>query len=125
MLYFSATAGGFFDDAISTALPDDARPITAENHAALLAAQASGMVIRADARGHPFAAAPSVPPALLQANLRRERDALLSASDWSQFADAPLTAAQRAEWRAYRKALRDLPGTTPDLAAVAWPAPPA
>lgn len=41
--------------------------------------------------------------------LRAERDRLLRDSDWTQLPDAPLTADERAQWAAYRQALRDLP----------------
>ena len=51
--------------------------------------------------------------------LRAERDRLLAASDWTQLPDAPLTDSQRAAWRDYRQALRDLPETGDD-----WPASP-
>jgi hypothetical protein len=54
------------------------------------------------------------------AALRLERDALLAASDWVMLPDAPLTDTQRAAWREYRQALRDLPAT-PDAG---WPTPP-
>lgn len=40
--------------------------------------------------------------------VRRNRDALLAESDWTQTIDAPLSVAKQAEWRNYRKALRDL-----------------
>jgi len=53
--------------------------------------------------------------------VRVERDALLAASDWVMLPDAPLTDAQRAAWREYRQALRDLPAG-PDPV---WPTPPA
>ena len=48
------------------------------------------------------------------AALRAERDRLLRESDWTQLPDAPLTAAERAEWAAYRQALRDLPQQAAD-----------
>lgn len=38
--------------------------------------------------------------------VRAERDALLSASDWTQVADAPVDSAA---WAVYRQALRDIP----------------
>jgi hypothetical protein len=44
--------------------------------------------------------------------LRRLRNALLSECDWTQFADSPLTAEQKAEWATYRQALRDLPANS-------------
>lgn len=52
--------------------------------------------------------------------MRGERDALLAASDWVMLPDAPVTEQQRAAWREYRQALRDLP-ETPDAV---WPAAP-
>ena len=49
---------------------------------------------------------------------------LLSGSDWTQLADAPLSAAQKKDWKTYRQTLRELPqqATWPE---VEWPAPPA
>lgn len=58
------------------------------------------------------------------AALRAERDRLLLASDWTMVADAPLTDAQRAAWRDYRQALRDMPENTENPAAPIWPAKP-
>ena len=40
------------------------------------------------------------------AQVRAQRDRLLSASDWTQVADAPV---DKAAWAAYRQELRDLP----------------
>lgn len=54
--------------------------------------------------------------------LRRERDRLLSESDWTQQADAPVDAAA---WAKYRQELRDLPSTTKDVESPKWPTPPA
>ncbi len=42
---------------------------------------------------------------------RRLRAELLQESDRTQLADAPLTDTKKAEWAAYRQALRDLPTT--------------
>lgn len=54
----------------------------------------------------------------IPADIRPQRDQMLSASDWTQFPDAPLTDEQRAAWGDYRQALRDLPETG------VWPEPP-
>lgn len=125
-LYFSAAAGGFYDSDIHSTLPTDARQITAETHAALLGAQADGKVIAGNDNGDPVALTPLAPSEKeILIALRRRRDALLTASDWTQVPDAPFPAEQRAAWAAYRQALRDLPETTTDLAAVEWPAAPA
>lgn len=42
-------------------------------------------------------------------NYRRQRNFLLSACDWTVLPDTPLPEAKRAEWIAYRQALRDFP----------------
>ena len=42
-------------------------------------------------------------------NFREKRDRLLKASDWTQMPDSPLSESKKAEWAAYRQALRDLP----------------
>jgi hypothetical protein len=49
------------------------------------------------------------------ANVRAQRDQLLSESDWTQVADAPV---DKEAWAAYRQALRDLPNQEgfPDVA---------
>lgn len=43
------------------------------------------------------------------ADIRSRRNELLTACDWTQLPDAPLTDTQRLAWRMYRKALRDYP----------------
>jgi hypothetical protein len=43
--------------------------------------------------------------------LRAKRNALLSECDWTQVADAPLSDEKKEAWLAYRKAVRDLPGS--------------
>jgi hypothetical protein len=58
------------------------------------------------------------------AALRKERDALLGSSDWTQASDSPLTDEVKAEWVVYREALRDLPANTDDPASPTWPTPP-
>jgi len=55
---------------------------------------------------------------------RSARDARLTASDWTQVADNKLSDAKKAEWTAYRQALRDLPASTTDYSKVNWPTEP-
>jgi tail assembly chaperone len=43
------------------------------------------------------------------AAIRRHRDELLSASDWTQLNDAVMTSEEKLAWSAYRQALRDIP----------------
>jgi hypothetical protein len=52
-------------------------------------------------------------PTLYTEELRKIRNIRLTASDWTQAADTPLTDAKKAEWATYRQALRDLPSTDP------------
>ncbi|OOY31576.1 tail fiber assembly protein [Thioclava sp. F36-6] len=54
------------------------------------------------------------------AALRTKRDAALSASDWTQMPDSPLSDADKQAWATYRQALRDLP----DSDGAEWPVAP-
>ena len=65
------------------------------------------------------------PEAMME--LRLERGARLNESDWTQLPDVPLTPAVVAQWRVYRKALRDTPEAVQAQGwdgAVSWPTPP-
>jgi len=53
--------------------------------------------------------------------VRAERDRLLTASDWTQVADAPVVSL---EWQPYRQALRDVPQQSGFPDSVEWPVPP-
>ena len=59
-------------------------------------------------------------PGILLDNLRRERNRLLTETDYLALSDQTLTA----EMAAYRQALRDLPVNTVDLANPVWPVKP-
>jgi hypothetical protein len=54
----------------------------------------------------------------LASNLREQRNALLSASDWTQVADAPV---DQAAWATYRQALRDITAQEGFPHSVNWP----
>lgn len=54
-------------------------------------------------------------------DIRNHRNMLLIRSDWTQVADAPLTAEQKAAWAIYRQALRDVTEQPGFPASVAWP----
>ena len=43
--------------------------------------------------------------------LRKLRNKLLAESDWTVMLDSPLSDSNKAEWKTYRQALRDLPST--------------
>lgn len=50
--------------------------------------------------------------------VREQRNAFLSASDWTQVADAPV---DQTAWAEYRQALRDVPKQEGFPANVIWP----
>jgi hypothetical protein len=59
--------------------------------------------------------------------IRARRSHLLAACDWTQAVDSPLSEQKRAEWAAYRQALRDLTTTYPTVQNandVVWPTEP-
>ena len=61
MLYFSATTLGFYDSNINGDIPVDAVPISSDQHQLLLAGQAAGKIIAADATGRPTLIDPPPP----------------------------------------------------------------
>ncbi len=52
---------------------------------------------------------------------RQDRDMRLTATDWTQVLDAPIDAATRAAYRAYRQALRDVPEQEGFPEDIDWP----
>jgi len=85
--YYSAAAGGFLFRELHGVLPDDAVPVMADEHAALLAAQARGLVIHAGPDGQPVAVDR---PALSIAELRLAKQT--SIRDEAEKVLAPLKA---------------------------------
>jgi hypothetical protein len=51
--------------------------------------------------------------------LRKQRDVLLSKSDWTQSRD--ITLSNDADWKTYRQALRDITDSATSLDDVTWP----
>lgn len=58
----------------------------------------------------------------LKASVRSSRNALLSATDWTQVADATV---DQAVWATYRQALRDVPAQSGFPSEITWPDKPA
>lgn len=64
--------------------------------------------------------------------IRAERNGKLSASDWTQGDDSPLSNSKKAEWATYRQQLRDFPDgktkksefTRDSDGAIVWPTQP-
>lgn len=57
---------------------------------------------------------------LAMRGLRMLRDEALSASDWTQMADSPLSAEDKTAWANYRTYLRDLPANTDSDGALSF-----
>jgi hypothetical protein len=55
---------------------------------------------------------------------RSARNQRLSDCDWTQLSDAPLTDAKKAEWEAYRQALRDISDQSGFPYDINWPVDP-
>ncbi|KJG11824.1 hypothetical protein UB40_03050 [Photobacterium kishitanii] len=55
---------------------------------------------------------------------RKARDQLMIKTDWTQTNDAPLTSEKKAEFTAYRQALRDIPQTYDNPDDIVWPTKP-
>jgi hypothetical protein len=54
-------------------------------------------------------------------DLRKERNAKLADTDWTQGADSPLTDSKKTEWVTYRQSLRDITDSATSLDDVTWP----
>ena len=54
-------------------------------------------------------------------SIREERNKRISACDWTQLPNAPLSGAKKYEWETYRQALRDITQTTEDPTNPVWP----
>jgi len=64
---------------------------------------------------------PAVRDARAWAAVRVERNRLLTACDWTQMPDTPLSSAEKQAWADYRQALRDLPQNYILPSDVEWP----
>ena len=119
MTLYSVSTGGFYEPSIHAKIPADAVKITEAAHAALLAGQAKGRVIAADDNGIPVLAdRPAASASVLAAAARRQRDWLLSASDWTQLPDSPV---DQKYWAKYRQSLRDITKQAGFPDKIDWP----
>lgn len=121
--FYSKSTGGFYTREIhGDNIPADAVEITTEEHAALIEGQSQGRLIQADAKGKPVLADPPAPTdEELASAVRSKRNALLSACDWTQVADAQV---DQSAWREYRQTLRDVTAQPTFPHSVEWPVAP-
>jgi len=64
---------------------------------------------------------PPTPPLVTAEDARSKRNTLLTASDWTQVADAPV---DQAAWATYRQALRDITAQAGFPETIDWPVAP-
>ena len=55
------------------------------------------------------------------ASVRATRDQKLTATDWTQMADSPLSDSNKTAWATYRQSLRDLPTASGFPHTMTWP----
>lgn len=96
-------------------IPAGATEISKTQFEQLMTAQQKGASIQMRG-GKPVAVANAPSPEEHRAARRRRRDQLLASSDWTQLPDSPLAESEKADWREYRGALRNL-----DMDATDWP----
>lgn len=124
--YYSASSNAFYNSDVHEDIPPDAVEVSQEEHEAVIRGQAAGKLLVPGRDGKP--SLKDHPPQQLDLRwtaLRRRRNVLLAASDWTQLPDSGLGKETKAAWAAYRKALRDLPATVNDPAKAQWPEEPA
>ena len=120
--FYSKSTNGFYVSGIHIAIPDDAVKITEAERQTALDGQREGGTIQGDANGKPAAIMPAPPtPTALSTAARFKRDTLLSQSDWTQVADAPV---DQAAWATYRQVLRDVTTQVGFPETIDWPAVP-
>jgi hypothetical protein len=93
--------------------PPDAIAITADERDRALADLRPGHRIVAGEGGRPVVAPATLTTDEVLAVVRRRRNALLAACDWTQAADSPISTTDRSAWAEYRQALRTLPKPSP------------
>lgn len=108
-----------------TLIPADAVEITDEQHKALLNAQSTGKIIKADKKGFPIAIDPPAPTdEELAVSARLMRDQLMKESDWVVIRAAEIGESVPDAWVAYRTRLRDITGQSGFPKTINWPSKP-
>lgn len=125
-MFYSKSTIGFYDAVIhGENIPADAVEITADEHRALLAGQAAGKCIVVDAEGRPaLGNLPEPATEDLAAAARNKRDRLIAETDYLLMPDYPIATAALDAIKAYRQALRDIPGQPDFPRLIDWPAKP-
>jgi hypothetical protein len=122
--YFCPSRQGFIHDEVITDIPEDAIPVSEKDYVYFLGEITKGKLIElVDGK----IVAREQEPNVSWDDIRKKRNTLLSACDWSQVADVPLTSAQKTAWNTYRQKLRDITDSAKqngDALSVVWPTAP-
>lgn len=116
--FYDPNTNGFYSDEIHSEIPAGSIEITTNKHQELLAGLAKGMMIVVE---DDQVKLQTQKANLTWTEIRIRRDILLARSDWTGLADVDLSPEKLNEWRAYRKALRDIPQTSKDPNKIRWP----
>lgn len=100
-------------------MPFDCVEITETEYRRMFDGQTAGKLIVPGVDGYPTLVDRPPPTA---AELREQRNFLLSKTDWTQAADVPQ--ATKDKWAPYRQALRDIPQQAEFPMNVVWPTKP-
>jgi hypothetical protein len=118
--YFSRSTGGYYNEEHhADAMPPD---VVAVPQRLYEEASSRSLGISINARGELAIAEPR-DLVLTEEEARQQRNALLTASDWTE--GRSISDEIFELWRPYRQALRDLPAQPGFPEAIEWPTPPA
>lgn len=109
-MFYSKTTNGFYSKEIhGDRMPKDCVEISDTEHAMLLQGQSEGKIIAPNGNGFPVLQDPPEPTNdELKAACKARAKQLLVATDWSQQPDVAAVLTNKAEFDAYRAAVRDL-----------------
>ena len=117
--FYSPSTSGFYIEGVNTFIPDDVFEVPEADYNALFEGQSTGKQIVYRSRKLQLADHEIIKKTW--DDVRARRDALLTACDWTQMPDAPLTDEVKALWRTYRQKLRDITEIYSDPDKVVWP----
>ena len=119
--FYSPETKGFYIGSLHQNIPADAIEIEESLYAELIQAQHAGKMIVFEDEN---LATQDLNFDIGWDRIRTIRNKLMFECDWVFSEDSPLTDELKAQWRIYRKELRDLPATFDDPSKVVWPIPP-
>lgn len=120
-IFYNDTTKGFYNDAIHTTIPQGSVEVSSTLHMELISQQGKGKVITIR-DGQVVTVDRTV--SVSWDDIRKIRDNLLTASDWTQLQDSPLSTTMKSAWIKYRTELRNITDTYKTPEEVIWPSSP-